>query len=356
MQSHKDIWFSVEDQHEHIYFRAYHKPHPVLDFIPWPIRVSGIYFDDGSSLFSAHHDRPPGPILQEGIGIFFTHSPIGTLTINADIPAIQTPWLQNIDANGFSLSNVGNLTANGTSTFNGFSKFNGSASFDLDISVRDVAQFFAQVIAYDDMTVLGNLQVNTINGAPYPPTAWTANIDGNGFALYNTSSINTNYLSVVGPSFLSGNVVVSGTIDASSFINARGYLVNSVEFAFESGGEIELDNIGTINGAPYPPTSGYNPTPHDVTGSRIPIQTYPNPSDGLMLVSVQVFLQEDETAFAYINVPGVGNNILVAQAAITITPPTTANTISSYLFFAVPAGATYSIDTAVAPVRWIEFY
>jgi hypothetical protein len=53
MQSHKDIWFSVEDQHEHIYFRAYHKPQPVLDFIPWPIKVAGVVFPDGSKQTTA---------------------------------------------------------------------------------------------------------------------------------------------------------------------------------------------------------------------------------------------------------------------------------------------------------------
>lgn len=85
MQTHKDIWFSADFNHnEHIYFNTEHLPTPVVDFIPWPIRVRAVYFTDGTSLFSAGG---------AGVGIG------------------QTPWVQNVNADGFRLDNVSDLTS-----------------------------------------------------------------------------------------------------------------------------------------------------------------------------------------------------------------------------------------------------
>lgn len=120
MQTHKDIWFSVSDEHEHIYFRAFHTPHPVLDFIPWPIRVSGIFFPDGTSMISANSEQGPPPTLIAGNGISLSYG-IGTVTVtNADPGVPQTPWQSNINGAGFSLSNASNISVNGNVSANGY--------------------------------------------------------------------------------------------------------------------------------------------------------------------------------------------------------------------------------------------
>lgn len=55
MQTHQDIWFSVNEELEHIYFRVNQDSNvnPYLDFIPWPIKVSAVIFSDGSKLTTA---------------------------------------------------------------------------------------------------------------------------------------------------------------------------------------------------------------------------------------------------------------------------------------------------------------
>src|SRR5215470_11670792 len=87
MQTHQDIWFSVGREMEHVYFRTGPQPFPVLDFIPWPIKVTAVVFPDGSSMSSAG----PG--------------------------GVQTPWFQNVDANGFTLDNLGQLRVNNRTAF-----------------------------------------------------------------------------------------------------------------------------------------------------------------------------------------------------------------------------------------------
>lgn len=78
MQSNQDILFNVENESEWIYFNVNHRPTPVVEFIPYPIAVSSIIFSDGSQLFTAGG---------------------GT----------QTPWLSNIDANNFSITNLNSI-------------------------------------------------------------------------------------------------------------------------------------------------------------------------------------------------------------------------------------------------------
>jgi hypothetical protein len=214
MQTHQDVWFSVADELEHIYFRAYHQPYPLLDFIPWPIRVTGVVFPDGSELFTANGGGAGAPSILAGSGISVTPG-TGTVTIGNLWP--QTPWQSDINGNGFNLLNVGNLGVNGSETVGGNLTVSGSTSLN-DLTVQNET-------INGNLSVLGSSNLNslnvsslTINGVPVTPGGG----GGGAFTTMNVYSgtnrpMNATFQNTTGSAMF---VAVSFVVGASDSVGA----------------------------------------------------------------------------------------------------------------------------------------
>jgi hypothetical protein len=101
-----------------------------------------------------------------------------------------------------------------------------------------------------------------------------------------------------------------------------------------------------------PPGSGatFNPQGHVVTGQRVPNSIYSNPNGVFMFVTV-VFangVQQGTQVLAEVSVGGSPQ--VVAMLA------TSTGTVYGEVFFPVPAGLLYYIDTGLTPTAWIEWY
>ena len=151
---------------ENLYLNNRDREEPFLDIFPWPIRVEMIIFPDGTTMSTV-----PGGGGQN-----------------------QTPWLTDIDGDGFDLTNVGNIQVNGN---------------------IDASSF-------------------TINGEPFTgsQTPWTSNIDAAGFALNDASSINA-------PS-TGGNLILTALGSTSNLVINTG---SPTLVQFQQNGAV----VGTIS-------------------------------------------------------------------------------------------------------------
>jgi hypothetical protein len=188
MQTHQDVWWSVSDQEEHAYFRAFNQPDPILEFTPWPIKVQSIVFADGSSLFSAG---------------------------GAGVGAGQTPWQQNINGNGYNLSSVNNISAgNGYFTGELVSGFVNTSEVNVDGDITILGNlegsqglFHGQVtcsfLNSSGINVVGNVDITgqyRINGFPISTgaiisaSAPSTSTNANGALWFDTNSLSLNVL------------------------------------------------------------------------------------------------------------------------------------------------------------------
>ena len=281
MQTHQDIWFSVSDQLEHVYFRAFHQPTPVLDFITWPIRVSGVVFPDVSEITSASEGGTgaagvPGSV-QINVGGNFGASPGLTFDTNTQALSVggciflggvefacpngaggidlfnidninggsatgpgQTPWLSNINANNWQLQNLLGLSG-------AFQTGLGNAAPGINFSGNNIN------ISGGSGTGAGGISIVAGSGA-------VSISSGTSIVSIGASSTLT----------LTGNPVVAGVpfgigtsapqfaLDVNGVTNTSlCYYIAGVEFACGNGaGGIDLTNISTVNGSAYPPSGG----------------------------------------------------------------------------------------------------
>lgn len=378
MQTHKDVWWSVADQFEYAYFRGYGDPYPFLEFTPWPIKVAGLIFPDGTTQFTAGGGGGGGVAILAGPGISVTQG-VGTVTISNTFP--QSPWQSSINGNGFNLSNVGNLGVNGNVTVGG--------------SV-DASQFL-------------------LNGAPFtgvPQTPWQSTIDANFHSLINAQIISGASLALnssVGTSLTGPSITVHGT---TNFVNVDSPTVSIGQLS-TGGNEILINSAGVdvkgnttvngsinlvgtgvnyfVNGVPFtggaivsttpPPTTltqgtlwydsadihlsvlqggswiqltggggggGANFTKHDVTSSRLTSTTYTNTTGVGMFVTVWFNSANSSSLTVSVN----GGTIFDY-----VQGPTGGGPVN--VIFPVPAGGTYAVVYdlgAFATASWNEWW
>jgi hypothetical protein len=230
MQTHQDIWFSVNNELEHIFFRVEEdnpEIDPFLDFIPWGIKVPKIIFPDGT---------------------FQTTAASGGGGQN------QTPWLSDIDAAGFSLNNVSNIEAfnNGLTIGPGSANVIIYASF-LDLQVNNRIRMFTNSgvgIGTNPQFALDvNGDINTsgeylINGVPIggSQTPWLSDIDANGFSLNNVFSIEG-----LAEIFLAAQTVNIGNLSANVNVLGGGLTLhgNGGVSIFADFGPVVMPNMPT---------------------------------------------------------------------------------------------------------------
>jgi hypothetical protein len=191
-----------------------------------PLPTSGLatlYFD-GTNLFLSEGSGPFHPLLTSGsavtsiiagTGIIVNHA-TGDVTVSANIALIQTPWLQNIVAGGFSLIGAGSITGSSIetnqTTVNG-QLFIGTSSAPLPTSGLATFYFDGTHLflsqgtgAFAQLITAGNVVTSIVAGTGITvnhatgdvtvaaniaaiQTPWLQNIVAGGFALTGAGSI-----------------------------------------------------------------------------------------------------------------------------------------------------------------------
>lgn len=196
MQTNRDILFQVGNLHEWIFFNVKWNPTPIMEFIPWPIKVSSIIFSDGTQQWTAGGGGGGGSMLVAGSGIqlITAPGPPPTITINSDVYS----WLQNVNANGHTISGLGGVQVNGNVNITGQYLINGvpiSTGGGATVSNTPPSSPSSGQLWFDP--VAGQLFV--WNGSTWAPsssggggmtqTPWLSNINGAGNDLSNVKTI-----------------------------------------------------------------------------------------------------------------------------------------------------------------------
>lgn len=212
MQTNQDLVFSSEGDTEWMYFDTRHQPTPVMQFIPYPIAVSSIIFADGSQQWTAGGGGG-GATLLAGPGISLTPGPGTMLISNTAMGGSQSPWLSNINANGWSLLNLN--TINGVPVANmqqtpWLTNINGAQYDLLNVKRIDVTESYS--INGVPFAVAGSIvltNIKSIAGVPGDPIAILSNTAITGTLTVNTLPVLTDPTTTLGDLLVRGTTAVT---------------------------------------------------------------------------------------------------------------------------------------------------